>query len=190
LVYRLLTSGLVRKAASIFRGVNGFGNGLHTAYRLFPTPYLLPPNFYFLQFGDPGAILRRRRMRLRRRTLTGVTPARFGLATYSLEGCCSIQLSYGVKNSMPTTDAVMQIPTKSMSGSSKRQPLTKTVRGPFWELRGQVSSPKIRKLARGGKGSTMKHRGQPESLDRSQPEYRDSQFSIFILRRSSATSTS
>ncbi len=28
--------------------------------------------------------------------LLSVTPARFERATYSLEGCCSIQLSYGV----------------------------------------------------------------------------------------------
>ena len=53
--------------------------------------------------GGPAIHVPRRQagMRLRRRTLICVTPARFGLATYSLEGCCSIQLSYGVRICLP-----------------------------------------------------------------------------------------
>jgi hypothetical protein len=61
-----------------------------------------------------------------------VTPARFERAAYSLEGCCSIQLSYGVSGFCSCSKAMMQILTESVSGFSKRHPLTHCVRGQFW----------------------------------------------------------
>ena len=101
----MTTSGQGLKNASIFRGINDASGTvciLFTAYGL-PFFHLTSP-FFLLPFCDPGANLRQpvrhllggRRMRLRRRTLAYVTPARFERAAYSLEGCCSIQLSYGV----------------------------------------------------------------------------------------------